>query len=215
MESAKNSALTADRPGQPLPDQDERVKTRLLHAAIRVFDRKGYAGASVREITEAAGVTKPALYYHFGSKEGVLLAILNRAQQELTEALDRSVARPGTARARMLALCQDIYGLFGQHLPLARVAHAVFLGPPEGAPPFDVTVFENLFLGALESIAADGVATGELRDVPTRDIALAVMGILEGCNERQLHPAFEPVGIEGLRRLIDLLFDGLTDGPRA
>ncbi len=214
MPTAKNTTLPDDPPGQPAPDHDEHAKTRLLHAAVRVFDRKGYAGASVREITEAAGVTKPALYYHFGSKEGLLLAILNRAQLELTGALERAVARPGTARTRMLALCEDIYGLFGQHLPLARVAHAVFLGPPDGAPPFDVTVFENLFLEAIESIAADGVAGGQLRNVPTRDIALAVMGILEGCNERQLHPAFEPVGIEGLRRLIDLLFDGLTNGPR-
>ncbi len=40
------------------------------------------------------------------------------------------------------------------------------------------------------------------------------MGILEGCNERQLHPAFEPIGTEGLRRLIDLLFDGVVKAPR-
>jgi hypothetical protein len=91
----------------------------------------------------------------------------------------------------------------------------VFLGPPDGAPPFDVTVFEARFRQAIERIATDGLATGELRAVPTQDFALAVMGILEGCNERQLHPAFEPVGRDGVRRLINLLFDGVMHAPRA
>jgi AcrR family transcriptional regulator len=196
-------------------DQEEHVRTRLLNAAVRVFDRKGYAAASVREVAEMAGVTKPALYYHFGSKEGLLLAILEQAKREVDAAIARGVARTGTARGRILGFCEDIYGLFGQNVPIARVAHAVFLGPPDGAPPFDVTVFEEAFRGALEQIVADGLASGELRDVGPGDVALAVMGILEGCNDRQLHPAFEPVGTDGLRRLINLLFDGVANAPSA
>ena len=199
----------------PSAEPDEHVRTRLLNAAVRVFDRKGYAAASVREVAEMAGVTKPALYYHFGSKEGLLMAILEQAKREVETAIGRAVARSGTARNRILGLCEDIYGLFGENVPIARVAHAVFLGPPDGAPPFDVTVFEERFRGALEQIVADGIASGELRDVATKDVALAVMGILEGCNERQLHPAFEPVGTDGLRRLVNLLFDGVANAPSA
>jgi TetR/AcrR family transcriptional regulator len=211
METPDVTAL----PARPMPEQDEHVRTRLLNAAVRVFDRKGYAGASVREIAEAAGVSKPALYYHFGSKEGMLLAILRQAEQQVTEAMERAVARAGSARDRIAALCVDVYGMFEQNVPVARVAHSVFLGPPDVAPPFDVTVFEARFRSALERLASDGVASGEVRDVPPGDLALAVMGILEGCNERQLHPAFEPVGVDGLRRLIDLLFDGVMNAPPA
>jgi AcrR family transcriptional regulator len=206
---------TTAQPAQSSPEQDEHVRTRLLNAAVRVFDRKGYAGASVREIAEAAGVTKPALYYHFGSKEGVLLAILRQAEQQFSDAVARAVARTGSARDRIVGLCEDIYGLFGQNVPVARVAHAVFLGPPDGAPPFDVTVFEARFRQAVERMASDGVAAGEFRAASVHDIALAVMGILEGCNERQLHPAFEPVGTDSVRRLVVLLFDGVMNAPRA
>ncbi len=210
MENPDNSAV----PTQALPEQDEHVRTRLLHAAVRVFDRKGYAGASVREIAEMAGVTKPAVYYHFGSKEGLLMAILEQAKRDVEEAIGRAVARTGTARQRILGLCEDVYALFGQNVPIARVAHAVFLGPPDGAPPFDVTVFEARFRTALEQIAADGAAAGEVRNGTVGDIALAAMGILEGCNDRQLHPAFEPVGLAGLRRQMNLLFDGVINAPR-
>jgi AcrR family transcriptional regulator len=199
----------------PAPaEHDEHVRTRLLNAAVRVFDRKGYAAASVREVAEMAGVTKPAVYYHFGSKEGLLLAILHQAERQLTRTLEQAVLRPGSARDRILALCEDVYALFGQHVPLARVAHAVFLGPPDGAPPFDVTVFEVKFRRAIESIVEAGVASGEVRSVATEDVALGVMAMLELCNERQLHPAFEPVGPGVVRRLITLFFDGVMNTPR-
>jgi TetR/AcrR family transcriptional regulator len=211
MESLDSTAI----PGQVSPELEERVRTRLLNAAVHVFDRKGYAGASVREVAELAGVTKPALYYHFGSKEGLLLAVLRQAAAQFGDAVARAVARQGAARQRIVALCEDIYGLFGENVPVARVAHAVFLGPPDGAPPFDVTVFETRLREAIEGIASEGLAAGELRSASARDIALVVMGILEGCNERQLHPAFEPVGVEGVRRLINLVFDGFASTPCA
>jgi TetR/AcrR family transcriptional regulator len=206
-------------PGPPVqadvPEQDEHARTRLLNAAVHVFDRKGYAAASVREIAELAGVTKPALYYHFGSKEGVFVAILDQAQRQFTQSLGKAIARPGSARDRIVALCEDVYGLFGQNVPIARVAHAVFLGPPDGMPPYDVSVFESRFRQTIEQMAADGLAAGEFRSVPPRDVALAVMGILEGCNERQLVPAFDSVSIEDVRRLLNLLFDGVMNAPRA
>ena len=54
----------------------EAAPQRIVEAAIEVFCRKGYDAASVREIVEAAGVTKPVLYYYFGSKEGLFTHIL-------------------------------------------------------------------------------------------------------------------------------------------
>jgi AcrR family transcriptional regulator len=208
---ARNSAIPL--PGSPA-DPDEHVRTRLLNAAVRVFDRKGYAAASVREVAEMAGVAKPAVYYHFGNKEGLLLAILHQAERQLSHTLEQAALRPGSARERIVALCEDVYALFGQHVPLARVAHAVFLGPPDGAPPFDVTVFEVKFRRTIERMVEAGVASGEFRPVAIDDVALGVMAMLELCNERQLHPAFEPVGPGVVRRLITLFFDGVMNAPR-
>ncbi len=212
------SLSTNPKPTPPTPEapeHDAAVRTRLLHAAVHVFDRKGYAGASVREVAEMAGVTKPAVYYHFGSKEGLLVAILEQAKREVETAIDRAVARPGTARDRILALCEDVYGLFGQNVPdraggprrLSRPARwraAVRRDRLRAAVP----------RGARADRRPTAWPAGEFGDVPPRDVALAVMGILEGCNERQLHPAFEPVGTGGLRRLINLLFDGAVNAPR-
>ena len=197
-------------PAAPLPpDQEMRARRRLIEAAIQIFDRKGYAASSVREIAEAAGVTKPVVYYHFGSKEGLLVAILDEAVRDFSSTIDAAVARAGTARERMVRLCEDVYGLFERNVSVARVAHMVFLGPRDVAPPYDLMVLERRLREGVVRIVTDGQAADELRDVDAEDVALATMGILEGCQDRQMFPELSQVGHDGLRRILNLLFDGL------
>jgi AcrR family transcriptional regulator len=191
-------------------EQDERTRGRLLRAAVCVFDRKGYAAASVREIVEMAGVTKPALYYHFGSKERLLTTVLEEASREFTRTMERAISRPGTARDRLFALCADLHGLFQEHVPVVRVAHAVFFGPVEGMPPFDFAAFDRQMERAVRRIVEDGQAAGEIApDALPSDVALVIMGIIGVFAMRQIHYGSEPIGPDTLQRLLGLLFDGV------
>lgn len=65
-------------------------KEELLNKSLALFSKKGYENVSVQEIVENTGVTKPTLYYHFESKEGVLKSILdeyfNGLNNQLTQA---------------------------------------------------------------------------------------------------------------------------------
>ena len=56
-------------------DEKRAVKQTILDKSMELFSAKGYEGVSVSELTEAAGITKPTLYYYFGSKEGVFEAV--------------------------------------------------------------------------------------------------------------------------------------------
>jgi len=190
-------------------EQDERTRGRLLRAAVGVFDRKGYAAASVREIVEMAGVTKPALYYHFGSKERLLTAVLEEAAREFARAMERGVRRPGTARERLFAICKDLHGLFQEHVPVVRVAHSVFFGPVEGAPQFDFTTFDRELERAVRQVVEDGQATGEiaLSALPA-DVALVIMGVIGVFATRHLHNGREPLDLDTMRRVLGLVFDG-------
>jgi AcrR family transcriptional regulator len=174
-----------------------------------VFDRKGYAAASVREIVEMAGVAKPALYYHFGSKERLLTAVLEEASTQFARTLQRAVERPGTARERLLALCTDIDGLFQKHVPAVRVAHSVFFGPVEGAPPFDFTKFDRELEQAVRRIVEEGQAAGEIvRAASPTEVGLIILGIISVFAMRQLHDAMPPLGFDTLNRVFGLVFDG-------
>ena len=61
------------------PDEHEAraaasTRERILNVALDLFTEKGFDGASLREIAEQLGVTKAAIYYHFASKDDILMA---------------------------------------------------------------------------------------------------------------------------------------------
>ncbi|MBP1635679.1 MAG: transcriptional regulator, TetR family [Acidobacteria bacterium] len=198
----------------PPAEQDRHTRSRLLAAAVQVFNKKGYSAASVREIVELASVTKPALYYHFGSKEGVLLAILQEGLEEFRQTAARAAGEPGTTRERLAGLCEQFYGLFTENVPLIQVVHRAFHDPAGNVPDFDPLEFERSLEASLRRIVEEGVASGELRAVDSADVALAVLGVVGSAASRLLHSTLEPVSPERLRRVLDLVFDGVFKQAR-
>jgi AcrR family transcriptional regulator len=68
----------------PVPSEErardaDRTRAEILDVATRVFADQGYSGARVDEIAARTSTTKRMLYYYFGSKEGLYLAVLERA----------------------------------------------------------------------------------------------------------------------------------------
>jgi AcrR family transcriptional regulator len=59
----------------PLSPEATSTRERILDVALDLFTEKGFDGTSLREIAERLGVTKAALYYHFASKDDILLAL--------------------------------------------------------------------------------------------------------------------------------------------
>jgi AcrR family transcriptional regulator len=69
---------------------------QILDAAVAVFGERGYQNASMDQVAERVGVTKPVLYTHFGSKHGLLLACIARARAELLEVTSAAAAAAST-----------------------------------------------------------------------------------------------------------------------
>ena len=82
---------------------------QLLATAEEVFADRGIAAASMDEIAERAGVTKPILYDHFGSKDGLLAAVIDRAGIELGAAVESAVT---AAEAPDVALARGLRAYF-------------------------------------------------------------------------------------------------------
>jgi AcrR family transcriptional regulator len=62
-------------------------RTQLLELAEQLFMEKGYGGFSIDDLCRAAGVSRPIVYEHFGSKDGIYIACLKRIRSELERAL--------------------------------------------------------------------------------------------------------------------------------
>ncbi len=108
--------LGVSTPGVRFRDALERLsakgelKAKLLLVALDHFAKRGFDGVQVREVAEEAGVSKPTLYYHFGSKEGlfrqlclVAQAVTERRIVDLVKALMEPIP-VGTPAIRASAL---------------------------------------------------------------------------------------------------------------
>lgn len=65
----------------------EETKGRLLEAAREAFGTIGYANTSMDELTASVGLTRGALYHHFGDKKGLLAAVVEEIDQEMDNRL--------------------------------------------------------------------------------------------------------------------------------
>jgi AcrR family transcriptional regulator len=67
-------------------------REQLLDVALQVFARQGYHGASMNDVADAAGVTKPVVYQHFDSKRDLYLALLDEVGERLLTAIAKATA---------------------------------------------------------------------------------------------------------------------------
>jgi AcrR family transcriptional regulator len=84
------------------------TRRRILAVALELFSVHGYAGTSMRDIAEAIGMTKAALYYHFASKEQILEAATEPLRTEMAALLQLAVGPPQPAAEHLLTRLVDI-----------------------------------------------------------------------------------------------------------
>ena len=101
----------------------------IARAAARLFARRGYDATSVREIVEAAGVTKPTLYYHFGSKEGLAQALLTVPMEAFVARLLACLGASNDPVDDLIAQIDAHFDFCRESPDRARFVYALFFGP--------------------------------------------------------------------------------------
>lgn len=188
------------------------VRGRLLASAAELFSNRGYAATTVREIVARAGVTKPVLYYYFGSKEGIYLDLMREPIHGFFEHIAAAVDEGGTARERIVRLCLAAYDDFVRHLSLARVMYSIYYGPPQGAPFIDFDAMQLRFQDAIRAVVREGIRAGEFRKADPADMMWIVIGAVNVAMEVELCRPSQSVGRDGVRRMLGMIFDGLARG---
>ena len=176
--------------------QQERARVtrdKIMLGAAEVIRRVGYANATLGDISDAAGVTKGALYFHFESKEDIARALVEEQHRITRVAAEDILAENAPALETMMRLCMDL----AQRLtddPIVRAGirlttdSSTFEAPLQDPYRDWMAMFEMLAVRAEER----GETTGE---VPPNVIA------------RFIIPAFTGV------QLVSETFTGRTDLP--
>ena len=69
----------------------ERTREALLEAALKVFSQQGYASVRLEDVASAAGVTRGAIYHHFGGKAELFAALVEAASQQGAGVVERAI----------------------------------------------------------------------------------------------------------------------------
>jgi AcrR family transcriptional regulator len=100
--------MSTSAPGASLGTSRGRAKAErrsaLLHAAAELFAVRGFERVSLEDLGAAVGISGPAVYRHFASKQAVLAALLIDVSRELVAGADRVVASNATDAAKLREL---------------------------------------------------------------------------------------------------------------
>jgi len=70
-------------------EEDNETKVKIFSTAATLFSQNGFNGVSMREISEHSGVSKPTIYYYFGSKKGIYETLVKTGVEHVFETLEK------------------------------------------------------------------------------------------------------------------------------
>ena len=177
----------------------EERRAQILGAALRCFAEKGYHVATMDDVVRASGLSKGSLYWHFQSKQELLLALFDAFSDEILAAWDEAAAatddtlkllrRQGDLAVEKLCDARELLGAWAEFLahPAARERLAA------------------AYARSRAQLAAEirrGIARGEIREVPVESATASLVAAVEGLLlQAMVDPSFDA------RRHWDAIFE--------
>ncbi len=114
-----------------MADGDRSVRDRILAEATRQLADRGFAATRIQQVAEAAGVTRPTLVYHFGSKEQLREAVLAQLLAHWKEDLPRVLAAAQKGTDRVRSALEAVLAFFADDPSRARLLCREMLDRPD------------------------------------------------------------------------------------
>ncbi|POZ62945.1 TetR/AcrR family transcriptional regulator [Chromobacterium alticapitis] len=154
----------------PRPPEENNRRMTLVRAAAVLFRDQGYERTTVRDLGNAVGMQSGSLFYHFRTKEEILVAVMALGITSTTEQLALALAAAPTLRDKLAALFRvHLNSLLGDNQAALEVMLYEWRSVSEAAKPGLVVLrdrYEALWQQVLEEAAAAGMVkqdTGLLR----------------------------------------------------
>jgi AcrR family transcriptional regulator len=203
------------------PDRVKRLprdvrEKQILDAAVTVFSRYGYHNASMDEISEVAGVSKPMIYAYLGSKEDLFGACIRREATRLLEAVTGGVQVEAAPDMQLWHGLRAFFRFVGAHRESWRVLHRQ--ATSQGGPFSDeVVAMRSRAIALVDALLVRTATKKGLDEQATRAteaLAAALVGSAESLADWWLdHPDIpDKVLASWLMNLVWMGFGDLVEG---
>ena len=145
---------------------------------LDLLEETPLACLTTRQIAKQLGLSQPALFRHFRSREAILLAVMHKAQTDLSIIADAVLHDESEPKERLASLATRLLAHVEEHPGLARL----LFSPPEKGPLRDLLrQLVSMQRTLISQLVKDGqVLSVFRRDIPSGDAALYLMGMIQG-----------------------------------
>jgi AcrR family transcriptional regulator len=159
-------------------EQSEATRAALVAAARKLFAKRGYADVGTEEIVRRAGVTRGALYHHFGGKKDLLEAVYEQIEADLTKTIAEGALGAG-AKSPLEAM-QAATEMFLDACTEPEVQRIVLLDAPAvlGWERWR-EIAAKYGLGLVEASLQAAIDAGEIAEQPVKPLAHVLMGAMD------------------------------------
>ncbi len=167
--------------GKPNAQQTEETrfqlqKGRMLRAAARCFNEKGYSGSSLKDVARILGLTDAALYYYVRNKEELVYLCYVRAAEVGRESLDRAIAEGNNGLDIVVRYIRyHVEVMVGERGPIAIMSEIPSLKP---AHREEILAVSREHGARFEAVLEQGIADGSIGPCDVRMTGNAIMGAL-------------------------------------
>ena len=180
--------------------------------AARLFAEKGFDGISMREISEQSQVSKPTIYYYFGSKENIYRDLLKKGLDLGAQKIEEISRLDVPAPEKLAAIFRTVFSLAKQNPDFARLYINVLTSQINPMFLQDMKDQTMRHRRMLVSIIRKGQESGELGPLVDKELAVEIIGgIMFHYLHRLIH-AQEKRPVDQLAQdIVALLFRGLNE----
>jgi AcrR family transcriptional regulator len=163
----------------PNDERTRRRRERILDAAFHVFSRSGYRDAAVDDIARQAETSKGGIYFHFPTKESILMELMGSTADRLVDKVQRAVdmAPADDPVARAGAAIDAVLAVFAGHRSMARLLLVDGLGAGSLFRTETLRLHDR-FITLIASYLDDAVSEGAIPPLDTKVAATAWFGAL-------------------------------------
>ncbi len=182
------------------------VRERILAAAVQLFAQYGYHAATMRDIARISGIQAASIYYHYASKQALLVEIMDTHMRNLNANLQRIMQETSSIELRL-------YEVIANHIRLHTTYKAEFfiidteIRALEEEQRGVILPLRDQYEMLLQGLLGEGMEQGILRQV---DIKIASYALIAMCTE--VATWFRPDGRLSVQQVIDIYSQMITEG---
>jgi len=170
--------------------QSEQTKKRVADAARALFVQKGYKATSIEDIVQATGSSKGNIYYHFKSKEGLFLYLMEEWDQEWENKWREKTSQYPDTVDKLYAMAEHLISDDLNH-PLTKAADEFFHSEENNSEVQDrITEMVARHLEFNRNLLQEGMDSGQFRQNNVENLAIILESLFFGLGHmsRRLSP---------------------------